>query len=144
MEIIIDIVCQVYAGRKSREIIDLVLNTFIPGYEKLNLDYTYPRHDKDYIFKTEDEMINYFIETPSIDQTFYWNKYHDNPKRIMVGANITDDDKLIMSLTMDTTEEKKNMYFNQLKEILQSDIGIVTYVNPAEYEDGEDFITKYG
>lgn len=49
--IIIDTVCQVYAGRKSREIIDLVLNTFIPGYEKLNLDYTYPRHDKDYIFQ---------------------------------------------------------------------------------------------
>jgi hypothetical protein len=143
MEIIIDIVCQVYAGQKSREIIDLVLNTFIPDYEKLNLDYTYPKHDKNYIFKTEDEMISYFIETPSIDQTFYWNKYHDNPNKIMVGANITDDDKLIMSLTMDATEEEKNMYFNQLKKLLQSDIGIVTYVNPAEYENGKDFIAKY-
>lgn len=144
MEIIIDIVCQVYAGQKSRKTIDLVLNTFLPGYEKLNLDYTFPRHDKDYIFKTEDEMIGYFIESPALDQTFYWNKYHDNPDKIMVAANITDDDRLIMSLTMDTTEEKRDMYFNKLKEVLQSDIGVITYVYPAGYEDGEDFIVKYG
>jgi hypothetical protein len=143
MEIIIDIVCQVYAGQKSRKTIDLVLDTFIPGYKKLNLDYTYPKHDKNYIFKTEDEMISYFIETRNLTQTFYWNKYHDNPDRIMVGAHITDDDKLIMSLTVDTTEEKKNMYFNQLKEVLQSDIGVITYVDPADYENGEDFIVKY-
>ena len=144
MEIIIDIVCQVYAGQKSRKTIDLVLNTFIPGYGKLNLNYTYPRHDKDYIFKTEDEMIGYFIENPALDQTFYWTKYHDHPDRIMVGANLTDDDRLIMSLTMDTTEEKRDMYFDQLKKLLQSDIGIVTYVDPAAYEDGEDFIVRYG
>ncbi|MDR6457212.1 hypothetical protein J2786_000305 [Chryseobacterium vietnamense] len=144
MEIIMEIVCQVYAGQKSRKTIDLILNTFLPGYEKLNLNYTYPRHDKNYIFKTEDEMIGYFIENPGLDQTFYWNKYHDNPDKIMVGANITDDDKLVISLTMDTTEDKKNMYFDQLKKVLQSDIGVITYVNPADYEDGEDFIVKYG
>ncbi|MBO9693442.1 hypothetical protein [Chryseobacterium sp.] len=143
MEIIIDIVCQVYAGQKSIKTIDLVLNTFIPGYEKLNPDYTYPKDDKNYIFKTEDEMIRYFIETLSVTQTFYWNKYHDNPDRIMVGANITDDDKLIMSLTMDTTEEKKNLYFDQLKKVLQSDIGVISYINPADYKDGVDFILRY-
>lgn len=140
MEIIIDIVCQVYAGQKSRKTINLVLNTFLPGYEKLNLDYTYPRHDKNYIFKTEDEMIGYFIETPSITQTFYWNKYYDNPNKIMVGADITDDDKLIMSLTLNGTKETEKMYFDQLKSILQSDIGVVSHVDPAGYEDGEDFI----
>lgn len=139
-----DIVCQVYAGQKSKKTIDLVLNIFLPGYEQLNLDYTYPRYDQNYIFKTEDEMIDYFIENPALEQTFYWNKYHDNPDKIMVGANITYDDKLVISLTMDTTEDKKNMYFDQLKKVLQSDIGIITYVYPADYEDGEDFIIKYG
>ncbi|TZF95055.1 hypothetical protein FW781_14260 [Chryseobacterium panacisoli] len=144
MEIIIDIVCQVYAGQKARKTIDLVLNTFLPGYEKLNLNYTYPRHDKNYIFKTEDEMIGYFIETPAITQTFYWNKYHDNPNKIMVGADITDDNKLIMSLTLNGTKETEKMYFDQLKSILQSDIGVVSHVDPADYEDGEDFIVRYG
>ena len=144
MEIIIDIICQVYAGQKSRKTINLVLNTFLPGYKKLNLNYTYPKHDKNYIFKTEDEMIGYFIETPSITQTFYWNKYHDNPDKIMVGANITDDDKLIMILTLNGSKETEKRYFDQLKSILQSDIGVVSYVDPADYEDGEDFIIRYG
>ncbi|MBV8325414.1 hypothetical protein [Chryseobacterium sp.] len=46
-------------------------------------------------------MINYFIDTPSVNETFYWHKHHDNPDKIMIGAMITDNDKLIMSLTAD-------------------------------------------
>ncbi|PWN69196.1 hypothetical protein C1631_014130 [Chryseobacterium phosphatilyticum] len=144
MDIIVDIICQVYAGQKSVKTIDLVLNTFLSGYDKLNLDYAHPGHDKNYIFKTEDEMIRYFIETPSITQTFYWNKYYGNPEKIMVGANITDDGKLIMSLTLNGDKETEKRYFDQLKSILQSDIGVVTYVEPVDYEDGEDFIVRYG
>ncbi len=139
-----DIVCQVYAGQKARKTINLVLNTFLPGYEKLNPDYTYPSHNKNYIFKTEDEIIDYFIENPTLTQTFYWNKFHDNPDKIMIGVNITDDDKLIISLTVDGTKETEQRYFNQLKEVLQSDIGVVSYVDPVDYENGEDFIAKYG
>lgn len=138
------IVCQVHAGQKSKKTIDLVLNTFIPGYETLNLDYTYPRHNKDYIFTSEDEMIHYFIDTPAIDQTFYWNKYHDNPAKIVVGANITDDDQLIMSLTMNGTKEMEKHYFDQLKKLLQSDIGVISHAFPSDYENGEDFIARYG
>ena len=144
MEIIRDIICQVYAGQKSRKTIDLVLNTFIPEYEKLNLDYASRLDDENYIFKTEDEMINYFIENTGLDQTFYWNKYYDNPDKIMVGAIITADDKLIMSLTIDGTEETESKYFEKLKNLLNSDIGVISYINPADYDNGQDFITKYG
>jgi len=86
MEIIRDIICQVYAGQKTRNTIDLVLNTFIPEYEKLNLDYASRLDDENYVFKTEDEMINYFIENTGLYQTFYWNKNYNNPDKIMVGA----------------------------------------------------------
>lgn len=143
MEIIRDIICQVYAGQKSRKTIDLVLNTFIPEYEKLNLNYASQLDDKDCIFKTEDEMINYFIENTGLTQNFYWNKNHNNPDRIMVGAMITEDDKLIMSLTIDGNKEAENKYFEKLKNILKSDIGVISYINPADYEDGYDFISKY-
>ncbi|WP_156140829.1 hypothetical protein [Sporocytophaga myxococcoides] len=139
-----DIICQVYAGQKSRKTIDLVLNTFTPEYEKLNLDYASRPGDEDYVFKTEDEMINYFIENTGLNQTFYWNKNHDNPDKIMVGANITEDDKLIMSLTIDGNEETESKYFEKLKNILNSDIGVISYINPVEYNNGQDFITKYG
>ena len=144
MEIIRDIICQVYAGQKSRKTIDLVLNTFIPEYEKLNLDYASRLDDEEYIFKTEDEMINYFIDNTGLTQTFYWNKIHDNPDRIMVGAIITQYDKLIMSLANDGIEETENKYFEKLKNILNSDIGVISYINPADYENGQDFISKYG
>ena len=144
MEIIRDIICQVYAGQKSRKTIDLVLNTFIPEYEKLNLDYDSRLDDEEYIFKTEDEMINYFIDNTGLTQTFYWNKIHDNPDRIMVGAIITQYDKLIMSLANDGIEETENKYFEKLKNILNSDIGVISYINPADYENGQDFISKYG
>ncbi len=144
MEIIRDIICQVYAGQKSRKTIDLVLNTFIPEYKKLNLDYASRVDDANYIFKTEDEMINYFIENTGLDQTFYWNKYYDNPDKIMVGAVITADDKLIMSLTIDGTEETESKYFEKLKNLLNSDIGVISYIDPADYDNGQDFITKYG
>jgi hypothetical protein len=62
----------------------------------------------------------------------------------MVGAIITEDDKLIMSLTIDCNKETENKYFEKLKNILNSDIGVVSYINPADYENGHDFISKYG
>lgn len=144
MEIIRDIICQVYAGEKSRKAIDLVLNTFIPEYEKLNLDYASRPDDEEYVFKTEDEMINYFIENSGLVQTFHWNQYHDNPDKIMVSANITKDDKLIVSLTIDGNEDSEKMYLGKLKELLQSNIGVISYVNPADYDNGQDFVIKYG
>jgi hypothetical protein len=144
MEIIRDIICQVFAGQKSKKTIDLILNTFIPEYEKLNLDYASRLDNEEYIFESEDEMINYFIENIGLTQTFYWNKSHNNPDRIMVGAIITEDDKLIMSLTIDGTEETESKYFEKLKNALNSDIGVISYINQAEYDNGQDFIKKYG
>lgn len=138
-----DIVCQVHAGQKSKEKIDLVLKTFIPGYKPLNLDYACKPDDQNYVFKSEREMVNYFIENNGLWQTFYWTKNEDNPDHIMVGANITEDDQLIMSLTVDGTEETEAWYFNKLKQVLSSEIGVVSYINPATYDSGHDFILKY-
>ena len=134
---------QVFGGIKSKETIDLVLKTFLNGYEELNVDYAFKPEDEEYVFKTEQEMINYFIERTGIEQCFYWNKETDNPEKIMVGANITRDDKLIMSLTIYVTDTVGKMYLNRLKQLLRTNIGVLTYTDPAEYEDGEDFILKY-
>lgn len=144
MKTIRDTILQVYAGQKARQTIDLVLDTFIPGYEKLNVDYATRLDDENSLFNSEVEMINYFIENTGLDQTFYWNKNHDNPDKIMVGAGITEDDKLIMSLTLDGTEETAKHYFEKLKTLLQSDVGVISYVDPAVYENGADFVSKYG
>jgi hypothetical protein len=138
-----DIICQVYAGNKSLQKIKLVLNEFLPDYESLNLDYAAKMEDESYVFKSESEMLGYFIDTPNVQQTFYWNQVKNNPDRIMVGANITTDNQLVMSLTVDGTPEIESLYLNKLKTVLHSEISVVSYVDPADYDSGEDFCNKY-
>lgn len=139
-----DIVINVLAKEKSKGIVDHVLNEFIPNYEKLNHDYACPPGKKEYEFNSEEEMVNFFIENKGISQSFYWNKYEDNPDKVMVGVSITIDDKLIISLTFNGTKETEANYFLRLKNILNSDVGEISYIDPPEYEDGEDFIKRYG
>lgn len=139
----IDVVIQVFAGEKSKKIIDAVLEEFLPGYEPLDADSACKPDDEQYVFASEEEMIRYFTETPGLNGTFYWNKYVDNPDRIMVGAVITSDNQLIMSLTVDGDDQTIDRYFNQLKTFLQSPVGVITHFNPADYEDGLDFIERY-
>lgn len=142
MEIIRDIVCQVYYDEKSFEKIFKLLKFYLPKYEVLNLDYTF-RNDGEKDFGSEEEMIEYFVKTNDIAQTFYWNQYVDNPDKILFGVDITDDNKTIFILTVNGTIALAEAYLNDLKQKLNSDIGIITFFNPAEYENGLDFKTKY-
>lgn len=143
MEFVRDIVCQVFAGEKSAEKIKMTLVEFLPNYETLNLDYASKLDDENYLFESESEMILYFINTPNVSQTFYWTSAKNNPDKIMIGANITSDDQLIMSLTFDGLIHLENDYLRKLKSLLKSDIGVVSYTNPAEYENGQDFCNRY-
>lgn len=143
MELIKDIVCQVYFDGKSTEKIFELLDLYLPKYEPLNLDYT-SRMDSEEGFSSNKEMIDYFVNTDHIDQTFYWNQYTDNPDRILFGVNITYDNKTVFSLTIDGTITLAEIYLNDLKQRLNSDIGVITFFNPAEYENGLDFKMKYG
>ena len=141
--IIRDIVCQVLVEEKSKALIYSVLNEFIPEYESINLDYTTKPNDDEYKFNTEDEMISCFVDTQNVRQSFYWNKYNNNPDKIMVGANITDDNKIVLSLTFNGTRETEAKHYRRLQEVLNSCIGVISYVNPAEYDNGSDFRIRY-
>lgn len=138
MEFIQDIVCQVYFDGKSSEKIFRLLNLYLPKHEPLNLDYTLIEG-----FKSHHEMIDYFVITDNIRETFYWNQHQDNPDNIMFGVNITDDNKTVFSLTIDGTITLAEIYLKDLKKRLNSDIGVITFVNPAEYENGTDFKERY-
>ncbi|MBL7881849.1 MAG: hypothetical protein JNN23_18595 [Chryseobacterium gambrini] len=143
MELIKDIVCQVYFDGKSTENFFELLNLYLPKYEPLNLDYT-SRMDSEEGFSSNKEMIDYFVNNDHVAQTFYWNQYTDNPDRILFGVNITDDNKTVFSLTIDGTITLAEIYLNDLKQRLNSDIGVITFFNPAEYKNGLDFKMKYG
>lgn len=79
-EYIRDIICNVLARECSKKQINKVLNHFIPDYEKINLDYCCPVDNDEYVFKSEDEMVRYFITNKELSQTFYWNKYRTHLK----------------------------------------------------------------
>lgn len=143
-EFISDIICQVLVEKKSKELIYSILNEFIPGYETLNLDYSGKPDDENYVFESEDEMLSCYIETPNVEQTFYWNKHVENPDKVMVGANITKDNQIIFSLTLNGTNKTEAQYYLKLKRFLNSKVGVISYINPAEYENGEDFKNRYG
>lgn len=55
-------------------------------------------------------MIDYFVITDNIRETFYWNQHQDNPDNIMFGVNITDDNKTVFSLTIDGTITLAEIY----------------------------------
>jgi hypothetical protein len=137
-----DIICSVLASVYSKETIDRILEEFIPGYEQISTDYAEHHDDPDYVFATVDEMLNYFIEQ-GLDQTFYWNNYKNNPDRIMVGARVLSDKKLVISLTVSGGRETEEKYYLKLKKFLNAEIGVISFVNPPEYENGEDFIERY-
>lgn len=143
MEYIRDIICQVLVQKKSKTLVYAVLNEFLSGYETINLDYVGKPNNENYEFESEDEMISYYVETPNVCQTFYWNKYENNPDKIMVGVNITSDNQIVFSLTFNGTQKTESEYYLKLKKFLKSKIGIVSYINPAEYDNGNDFKHRY-
>lgn len=61
----------------------------------------------------------------------------------MVGANILSDNKLVISLTFNGTIETEQKYYTELKSLLKADVVVISYVNPPNYNDGTDFITRY-
>jgi hypothetical protein len=137
-----DAICCVLAQERSKEVIDAVLSYYLPKYEKLAGDYTFPTQQPDYTFSSEDEMISYFVSNEE-EATFFWNQYDNNPDKIMVGAFFATDKYLIISLTVRLHEKKELDYLTELKHILGSEIGTINSVDPPEFIDGRDFISRY-
>jgi hypothetical protein len=59
-----DAICCVLTTDRSKQVVDTVLKEFIPNYERLNGDYTFPAGDPEYVFTSEEEMLSYFVNHP--------------------------------------------------------------------------------
>lgn len=138
-----DAICQVLVSYKSRTLVDALRQRFLPTYEELNLDYAGKPDDEAYEFQSEDELLNCYLNTPKTKITFYWKSKNKHPDNLMLGVNILKDDQMVISLTVDGVEATVATYYQQLKQFLASDIGVISYFNPAPYKDGEDFKAQY-
>jgi len=139
----VDAVCCVMALHRTREIIDMVLNSFIPEYTNISNDYPSPTEYSGDAFTSPNEEIDYFIRNTNCAQSFFWNQYENNAERIMVGAFFTEDGHLIMSLTIPADGVVEFEYLAKLKALLHSNAGVISYTNPPSFDDGADFINRY-
>jgi hypothetical protein len=142
--IIGDALCFVLADKRTKENVFLVLNKYIPDYEKIQADDYSFNQTNEMEFGTEDQMIEYLMGTKNEEGTLYWNKKNDNPDRIMVGAHFTTDGELIMSLTLPCDDVKEEKYLEDLKRALNSETGVIYYNCFPDFKDGADFKNKYG
>ena len=137
-----DQVCQALAETYSAQTVYETLNAFLSQYDQL--DTVYAELPEGVSFTSESEMVEFFVKHPGAGQSFYWNgtgNEYDNP---MVGANVTPDKHLIMSVTLDGTEADADQCLMQLKQIIGAKIGVISSPFPAEYSSGEDFKQRYG
>ena len=139
-----DAVCCVLANHRNPETIVRVLEEYIPGYTPLDVDYAHPNGQPEVEFGSETEMITFFCENMAEVNSFFWNKHHDNPHHIMVGAFFTSDGRLIMSLSTETNGSIETTFLEGLKKFLGSDVGTLSYIDPPVFEDGNDFKNRYG
>lgn len=138
-----DAFCFVLALRRTKEEIYAALNHFIPGYEKIDGNYCF-NSGIGKSFKGEDEILSYLEGNSTVKGTIYWRKSSDNPDKIMIGARFTSDRQLIISLTLNADNIKEIVYFEALKALLNSKVGVVFYNMLPPFSDGEDFRKKYG
>ncbi len=138
-----DAVCCAISPKRSRQSIRITLNQFIPEFEPLNLAYAIRPEDPTRPFHSEDEMIDYFVYNKDRDQTFFWNQRHNNTNGIMVGAYFTNDNGLIMSLTVSANGRTEFELCDQLKSLLSSPASTVSYNQIPAFENAVDFMRKY-
>jgi hypothetical protein len=138
-----DIICSVLAKESTIQTVEMVLNTFLTEYEKLDPKTFDHPFDERRDFESEDELLRFYFHTKGLDQTFYWKGLNNELGSVLVGARTTSDQQLIISLTFDGTLVTENNYFNKLKSVLNSEVGVVSYVNPPEYQNGNDFLLRY-
>jgi hypothetical protein len=143
-EPIVDVVCSVLARERSQAVIETVLSKFLPKREVLAADYAVSPNAPDYPFANEREMLDYFTENMDLSQSFFWNQKLENPDRLMVGAIFTCDGGLVMTITVPSRDKLPEHYLVQLKQALNSMIGVMWYHDPPPFADAKDFREQYG
>ena len=99
-----DSICYALTNNRTIETVYQVLNHYIPGYEKLPGDYAVFGVPEELTFANEDALLRFCLADSFLSGSFFWNKLLDNPRSIMVGAMLTRDGQLVMSLTMQATQ----------------------------------------
>lgn len=140
-----DSICCALTSRRTVETIYRVLNHYIPGYEELPGDYAVFGLLPEMTFPDEGSMLSFCVANSTLSGSFFWNKHDDNPDNVMIGAVLTSDGQLVMSLTMPATEDSfvEEKRLSELQDMIGSDCGVIYGNMFPEFKDGADFRMRY-
>jgi hypothetical protein len=138
-----DALCFCLAPSRTRETIYSVLDKFVPGYKKIDGDYSFNLQIET-TFDDEDQILTHLEVNKTERGTIHWNTPIESLDNVTVGAYFTSDEQLILSVTVLGDGQKEETYFNDLKTILHSSVGLISYNQIPDFKDGEDFKNKYG
>ncbi len=125
------------ATERSESIVYSVLDHFAPNRVELSSNYSDRADGKPFV--NELEMIRYYSEHDNLSQTFYWSESPIGKDKLTVGADFTSDKHLIMTITLDGTEDLAVKYLSKLKSFLGSDCGFICFGFPGNYKTGAEF-----
>jgi len=134
-----DAICFVLANNRLASTVYAVLNRYIPTYPHLTKEHELSDEEAGISFTDEAEMLLYFQNRPHRDATRYWQYAGREPNHMLVGAYFTSDGQLIFSLTVDGDGEWEEKLLAELKELLQSETGLLSYNYFPEFSDGASF-----
>ncbi len=130
-----DALCFVLANNRLADTVLKVLEKFLPNHNPIVEDY----EDYGQEYDTEAAMLLYFQMHPHLHATRHWNEVEITNHRVMVGAYFTTDGQLIISLTVEGNGEIEGKLFAELKQILHSETGLISYNFFPKFKEGAGF-----
>ena len=130
-----DALCFVLANNRLAETIMQLLERYVPNHLPLTEDY----EDWGVEYATERGMLQYFQNHPQLNATRHWNEIEKTPDSIMAGAYFLSDGQLILSLTVTGNGIIEERLFVELKQMLQSETGLISYNYFPKFNNGAEF-----
>ncbi len=130
-----DALCFVLANNRFAETVMQLLERYVPNHVPLTEDY----EDWGIEYTTEYDMLHYLQVHPQLSATRHWNEIEKTPDSIMVGSYFLSDGQLILSLTVAGNGIIEEHLFLELKQLLQSKIGLISYNYFPKFDNAAEF-----
>lgn len=127
--------CYVLTNNRTKETVNNFLETFVPQRKESADIYELPQYQEktEIIFEKDSELIDYLVQNKSIPYSIYWRNTEKSDLRHIM-CFFTNDGELILGLSTETkfpNSEIEDIYFKELQEFAESEIGLITYEEPA-------------
>jgi hypothetical protein len=132
-----DALCFVLANNRFAETVMRLLERYVPNHIPLTEDY----EDWGVEYTTECDMLQYLQAHPQLNATRHWSEVKETPDSIMVGAYFLSDGQLILSLTVAGNGIVEEQVFLEMKQLLQSEVGLISYNYFPKFSNGAEFKT---